>query len=145
MSREVMLQSGNGFKDINSKKITRKRKRISEFIIDKTLVRIGSAYMWIWVVAIELKSRDSRTFLANKSKERNMLIAERFISSLVQIHRKHPVSTDGGFWYPQACRFLNVDHHITSSLEKSLIERTTQYFEDRTECFDDYFPCKLKN
>jgi transposase-like protein len=53
-----------------------------------------------------------------------MLIAERFISSLVQIHGKqHPVSTDGGTWYPQACRFLNVDHHIHSSLEKSLIER----------------------
>jgi hypothetical protein len=52
-----------------------------------------------------------------------MLIAERFISSLVQIHGKHPVSTDGGTWYPLACRFLNVDHHIHSSLEKSLIER----------------------
>jgi hypothetical protein len=74
-----------------------------------------------------------------------MLIAERFISSLVQIHGKHPVSTDGGTWYPQACRFLNVDHHIHSSLEKSLIERTMQYIKDRTESFDDYFPCKLKN
>ncbi len=45
-----------------------------------------------------------------------MLIAERFISSLVQIHGNHPVLTDGGTWYPQACRFLNVDHHIHSSL-----------------------------
>ena len=53
-----------------------------------------------------------------------MLIAERFISGLVRIHGKHPVSTDGGTWYPQACRFLKLDHHIHSSLEKSLIERT---------------------
>lgn len=32
-----------------------------------------------------------------------------------------------------------------SILEKSLIERTMQYIKDRTECFDDYFPCKVKN
>jgi hypothetical protein len=38
-----MLQSGNGFKDIKPKKIARKRKRISEFMIDETLVKIGSA------------------------------------------------------------------------------------------------------
>jgi transposase-like protein len=40
------------------KKIARKRKRISEFMIDQTLAKIGLAYMWIWVVAIELKSRE---------------------------------------------------------------------------------------
>jgi putative transposase len=94
-------------------------------------------------IAIELKNRE--ILALNISKERNMLIAERFILSLVQIHANHPVSTDGGTWYPQACRFLDVDHHIHSSLEKSLIERTMQYIKDRTECFDHYFPCRLKN
>ena len=80
---------------------------------------IGSAYIWIWV-AIELKNI---VILAlNISKERNMLIAERFISSLVQIQGKHAGSTDGGTGYPQECRLLNVDQHIHSSLEKSLIE-----------------------
>ncbi|HXT84669.1 MAG TPA: hypothetical protein VN704_10150 [Verrucomicrobiae bacterium] len=29
-----------------------------------------------------------------------------------------------------------------SSFEKSIIERTMQYIKDRTERFDDYFPCK---
>jgi transposase-like protein len=74
-----------------------------------------------------------------------MLIAERFIADLVRIHGKHPVSTDGGTWYPQACRFLKLKHHIHSSIGKSLIERKMQYTKDRTESFDDYFPCKLKN
>ena len=37
-----------------------------------------------------------------------MFVAERFISGLVKIHGKHPVSTDGGTWYPQACRFLEL-------------------------------------
>ena len=42
------------------------------------------------------------------SKERSMFIAGRFISVLTKVYRKHLVSTDGGTWYPQACRFLNV-------------------------------------
>ncbi len=124
------------------KKIAKKRKKISGFIIDETLVKIGSVHMWIWV-DIELKSREILTL--NISKERNILIAERFISSLVQIHEKHPVSADGGTCYPQACMFINVDHHIHSALEKGLIKRTTQYIKDRTESFDDYFLCKLNN
>ena len=30
---------------------------------------------------------------------------------------------------------------LYSPIEKSLIERVIQYFKDRTESFDDYFPC----
>jgi putative transposase len=74
-----------------------------------------------------------------------MFIAiERFISEVVEEHGEHPVSTDGGTWYPQACRFLKLTHHIHSSYEKSIIERTMQYIKDRTVCFDDYFPCRKK-
>jgi hypothetical protein len=25
---------------------------------------------------------------------------------------KQPVHTDGGTWYPQACRFLKLKHHL---------------------------------
>ncbi len=124
------------------KKIARKRKRISEFIIDETLVKIGSTYMWIWI-AIEPENK--HILAVTISKERAMLIAERFIPSLTNKYGKHPVSTDGGTWYPQACKFLDVDHHIHSSLEKSLIERTMQYIKDRTEGFDDYFQCRIRN
>ena len=73
-----------------------------------------------------------------------MFVAERLLSSLLEKHGEHPVSTDGEAWYPQVCRFLMVDHHIQSSYEKSVIERTMQYIKDGTECFDDYFPCKKK-
>ena len=37
--------------------------------------------------------------------------------------------------------FLNIEHHIHSLYERSIIERTIQYIKDRTESFDDYFPC----
>jgi putative transposase len=78
------------------------------------------------------------------SKERNMFVAERFLYRLSENHGEHPVSTDGGTWYPQACLFLKLKHHIHSPYEKSIIERTMQYIKDRTESFDDYFPCKKK-
>ena len=112
-----------------------------EFIIDETMIKIDSTYMWIWV-AIEPESKEILGI--SVSKERNMLIAERFISSLTKGYGKHSIiSTDGGTWYPQACQFLKLNHHhIHSSYEKSLTERTMQYIKDRTESFDDYFPCR---
>ena len=47
--------------------------------------------------------------------------------------------------YPQACKFLKLDHHFHSPYRKSIIERTIQFVKDRTESFDhDYFPCSRK-
>jgi putative transposase len=66
------------------------------------------------------------------SKERNMFVAERFLSDIVDEYGQYPVSTDGGTWYPQACKFLKLNHHTHSPFEKSLIERTMQYLKDRT-------------
>ncbi len=84
-------------------------------------VKVGPQYIWLWV-AIDAKSKE--ILALSVSKERNMLIAGRFIKGLIKTHGKHPVSTDGGTWYPQACRFLRLkQHHIHSSWEKSLIER----------------------
>ncbi len=123
-------------------KVSNNRKKIDEFIIDETLLKIGSKYVWLWV-AIEPKHR--QILQIDISFERTMLVAERFVSSLINKYGKHSVSTDGGTWYPQACRFLKVEHHTHSALEKSLIERTMQYIKDRTEGFDNYFPCRKKN
>jgi transposase-like protein len=75
----------------------------------------------------------------NISEERNMLIAEKFIDSLVEKYAKHTVYTDGGTWYDEACNILKLKHHLHSSIEKSLMERVNQYFRDRTELFDDYY------
>ena len=132
----------NWIQKYHPQKLSYRRRKISKYVVDETLIKVGSESIWMWV-AIEPENRE--ILALSISKERNMLIAERFIADLVRIHGKHPVSTDGGTWYPQACRFLKLEHHVHSSLEKSLIERTMQYIKDRTESFDDYFPCKLKN
>ena len=119
--------------------LSSRKIRITEFIIDETIIKVGSEYIWLWI-AIE---NDNREILQiSISKERNMFVVERFILNLVKRYVEHPVSADGGTWYPQACRFLRLEHHIHSPYEKSIIERTVQYIKDRTEYFDDYFPCR---
>jgi len=102
---------------------------------------------WLWIYMVmdcnwTWKQTDSCIICIKREKH----VCSRTLSVTDVVHNYgiHPVSTDGGTWYPMACRFLNLRHHIHSSLEKSLIERTIQYIKDRTENFDDYFPCRLK-
>ena len=78
------------------------------------------------------------------SESRNMLVAENFIRSLVSKYGKHTVYTDGDTWYPEACKMLRLNHYLHSPSEKSIIERIMQYFKDRIEPFDDYYPCNSK-
>jgi putative transposase len=120
----------NWIQKYHPQKLSYRRKKITEYVVDETLVKVGSEFIWLWV-AIEPENR--QILALNISKERNMLVAERFIADLVRIHGKHPVSTEGGTWYPPACEFLKLDHHVRSSFEKSLIERTIQYIKDRTD------------
>jgi putative transposase len=122
-------------------RLSYRKVMVSKFIIDETQLKVGSEYIWLWVA---IESKDKEILSISISKERNMFVAERFLSNLIKDYDKHPVSTDGGTWYPQACQFLKLDHHVHTSFEKSVIERTMQYIKDRTECFDDYFPCRKK-
>jgi putative transposase len=78
------------------------------------------------------------------SRHQNILVAQLFIKSLVQKYGKHAVYSDGGTWYPEACRALGLEHRLHSPYEKSLIERANQYLKDRIEEFDDYYPCPRK-
>ena len=67
-----------------------------------------------------------------------MLVADKFIHSLVEKYGKHTVYTDGWNMVDEAYNILKLKHYLYSSIEKSLRERVNQYFKDRTELFDDY-------
>lgn len=43
------------------------------------------------------------------------------------------------------CIFLRMKRHVHSPFKKSLTKSMIQYVKDRTECFDDYFPCLKEN
>ena len=70
-----------------------KRKRISSSIIDETVIQIGNKHFWLWICIEPFHRSVLRIYI---SEERNMLVAERFIQSLVEKYGKHTVFTDGG-------------------------------------------------
>jgi hypothetical protein len=39
---------------------------------------------------------------------------------------------------------LRLKHILHSPFEKSIVERVMEYVKDRTEDFDDYYPCVKK-
>ena len=70
-----------------------KRKRVSAFIIDETVIQVGSQHFWLWFCIEPVHSSVLGIYI---SEERNMIIAEKFIESLVSNYGKHTVYTDGG-------------------------------------------------
>jgi len=119
-----------------------KRKRVTAFIIDETIIQIGNKHFRLWFC---IEPVHSSVLGMHISEERNMIIAEKFIRSLVSKYGKHTVYTDGGTWYDQACNVIGLKHYLHSSIEKSLMERVNQYLKDRIESFDDYYPCIKEN
>jgi putative transposase len=73
-----------------------------------------------------------------------MLVAQSFLKSLIKLYGKHIVYSDGVSWYPEARNSLRLKHILHSPFEKSIIERAIEYVKDRTEGFDDYYPCRKK-
>ena len=67
------------------------------------------------------------------SEDKNILVAEKFIRSLVAKYRKYTVYTDGVTWYPETCNVLRLNLYLHSPFQKSSMEGVNQYFKDRTE------------
>jgi len=115
------------------------RKRVSAFLIDETMLQIGTEEAWLWVAVEPIHKQILGVYI---SRHRNMIVAESFLRSLIKIYGKHIVYSDGGTWYPEACISLGLEQRLHSPYEKSIVERTMEYLKDRTEVFDDYYPCR---
>jgi len=81
----------NWIQRYNPKKISSKKSKVLEYVIDETLIKISSELIWLWVV---MDNKTMRILRLSISKERNMFVAERFIAYLVKNHGKHPISTE---------------------------------------------------
>ncbi len=69
----------------------RKNKKIIEFIVDETAIKDGSELIWLWVV---IEPNDKEILAVDISKERNMFVAERFLSHVLDKYGKHQVSSE---------------------------------------------------
>src|SRR5574342_1158485 len=130
----------NWIQRFGSLQIYNKRKRVTTFIIDETVIQIGNQHFWLWICIEPLHKTILGIYI---SEERNICLLLRNLLdlSLVEKYGKHNVYSDGGTWYPEACNVLRLKHFLHSPFEKSLMERVNQYFKDRIENFDDYYPC----
>ncbi len=61
-------------------------KRVSAFLIDETMIHIGSDEAWLWIAIEPIHRQILGVYI---SRHRNMLAAEAFLRSLIRIHGKH--------------------------------------------------------
>ncbi|HET7643906.1 MAG TPA: DDE-type integrase/transposase/recombinase [Nitrososphaeraceae archaeon] len=116
-----------------------KEKNFSIHNIDETVIQIGNQHFWLYIC---IEPIHKLVLGIHISEKRNMLVAEKFIRSLVEKYGKHTVYTDGGTWYDEACNVIGLKHYLHSPFQKSLMERVNQCFKDRTESFDEYYLCR---
>jgi putative transposase len=81
----------NWIQKYKPQKLSSEKKKVSEYVIDETVIKVGPEYIWIWV-AIEAEKKEILGM--SISKERNMFVTERFLSDIVEKYGEHPVSTD---------------------------------------------------
>ena len=73
----------NWIQKYKPQKIKSKRKKVSEYIVDETKLKVGSEYIWLWI-AIEPENKQILALYV--SKERNMfVVAEHFLSQMLSI------------------------------------------------------------
>jgi putative transposase len=118
----------------------REKKRIRRVMIDETMITVKGEVYWLWIA---YEPYIKKYLLMNISKDRSMLVCYNFIKKLKKLYgSKYTIYTDGAHYYNQACRWLRIRHYVYNQEDKNTTERAIQYIKDRTECFDDYFPCK---
>ena len=81
------------------------------------MLKIGSEYIWLWVATEPENSQIlALLLLKNLKRETCLLPKDSLLDGLVKFNGKHPVSMDGGTWYPMACKFLGLKHQTTIPL-----------------------------
>jgi transposase-like protein len=63
--------------------------------------------------------KDKEILSITTYKDRNMLVADKFLSKVVEKYGSHPVSTDGGIWYPAS--FSDLKNRISGYFRKDLV------------------------
>jgi hypothetical protein len=76
----------NWVQRFNPKLIYSRKRRVTAFIIDETMIQIGPREAWLWVAIEPVHSTVLGIYL---SRHRNMLVVESFLRSLIKIYGRH--------------------------------------------------------
>ena len=115
-------------------------KRAVKEIFDETLLQIDGQDYWLWIA---YEPNLDACLMMHLSRERTIFVCYRFFKQLLNRYGRKPIFTDCAQWYNDACRWLRLDHRVYGTELKNIMERFIQHIKDRTECFDDYFPCRM--
>jgi putative transposase len=72
IKRNHLVSIWNWIQKYKPQKITSKKKKISEYVIDETVIKVGQEYIWLWV-AIE-PTKDREILAISISKERQICL-----------------------------------------------------------------------
>jgi putative transposase len=112
------------------------------FVDDETLLQIDGQNYWLWIA---YEPNLNSCLLMHLSRERTIFVCYQFFKQLRDRFGRKPIFTDGAQWYNDACGWLRLDHRVYDTELKNVMERFISHIKDRTECFDDYFPCRKEN
>jgi len=118
------------------------RRAVRAIFVDETLLQIAGRDYWLWIA---YEPRLDVCLSMHLSYERTILVCYRFFRELRTKYGRKPVYTDGAGWYNDACRWLRMPHYVYGTGWKNMMERFIQHIKDRTECFDDHFPCRKQD
>ena len=117
------------------------RRLVKEIFVDETLLQVDGQNYWLWIA---YEPNLDVCLMMHLSRERTIFVCYQFFKQLRTRFGRKPILTDGAHWYNDACRWLRLEHHVYATELKNLMERFIQQIKDRTECFDDHFPCRKK-
>jgi putative transposase len=115
---------------------------VKKIFVDETLLQIDGQNYWLWIA---YEPNLNSCLLMHLSRERTIFVCYQFFKQLRDRFGRKPIFTDGAQWYNDACGWLRLDHRVYDTELKNVMERFIQHIKDRTECFDDYFPCRKEN
>jgi putative transposase len=115
------------------------RREVRRIFVDETLIKVKGREYWLWIA---YEPELDRCLMMRLSVERTIMICYLFLKDVRSRYGRKPILTDEAKWYDEACRWLRLPHRNYPVEEKNLIERFIQKIKDRTECFDDLFPCR---
>jgi putative transposase len=115
------------------------RRLVKAIFVDETLLQVDGEKYWLWIA---YEPNLDVCIMMHLSRERTIFVCYQFFKQLRNKFGRKPIFTDGARWYNDACKWLRLKHHVYGTEMKNLMERFIQQIKDRTECFDDYFPCR---
>jgi len=118
------------------------RHAVHEIFVDDTMVRVDGRDYWVWIA---YEPNLNVCLMMHLSRERTIFVCYQFFKQLRNRYGRKPIFTDGAQWYNDACKWLKLQHRVYGTELKNIMERFIQHIKDRTECFDDHFPCRKQD